>query len=154
LSEQGAQRLFPTVQVNDRDPRALRQWSRDLGGLTGRADDFTLTVEPFKPWRLIERRHANPGSAGAEVYYLSFEAESGSADWEAGDIAQIVGGQSWADFRAGDRGLIQREFSIANTADHKRLELQVRCVRSADGKAGIASGFLTASLRVGEAIPL
>lgn len=154
LSEQGAQRLFPTVKVNDRDPHALRQWSRDLGGLTGRTDDFTLTEEPFRPWRLIERRHANPGSAGGEVFYLCFEAESGSADWEAGDIAQIVAGQSWADFRTGDRGLIQREFSIANTADDSRIELLVRCVRSETGRVGIASGFLTASLEMGEAIPL
>jgi sulfite reductase alpha subunit-like flavoprotein/uncharacterized iron-regulated membrane protein len=154
LSAQGAQRMFPTVLVNDRDSHALRQWSRDLSGLTGRVDDFTLTEEPFRPWRLVERRLANPDSAGGEAFYFAFEAENGSADWDAGDIAQIVAGQSWADFRTGDRGLIQREFSIANTADNKRMELLVRCLRSGDGQAGIASGFLTASLEMGEAIPL
>jgi sulfite reductase (NADPH) flavoprotein alpha-component len=154
LVEQGAQRIFPTVQVNDRDPQALRQWSRDLRGLTGRVDDFVLTEEPFRPWRLIERRHANPGSVGGEVFYLHFEAESGSAEWEAGDIAQIVAGQSWSDFRAGVRGLIQREFSIANTADSGRVELLVRCMRTASGQAGAASGFLTGSLELGQAIPL
>jgi sulfite reductase (NADPH) flavoprotein alpha-component len=154
LVKQGAQRMFPTVQVDDRNPQALRQWSRDLQGLTGRVDDFTLTEEPFRPWRLVERRHANPGSAGGDVFYLRFEAEGGSADWEAGDIAQIVAGQSWADFRAGVPGLIQREFSIANTADCKRIELLVRCMRTADGRAGVASGFLTASLELGQAIPL
>ena len=154
LVEQGAQRLFPTVQVDDRDPRALRQWSRDLSGLTGQVDDFTLTEEPFRPWRLVGRRHANPGSAGGEAFYLHFEAENGSADWDAGDIAQLVAGQSWKDFRAGAHGLIQREFSIANTAGNNRIELLVRCMRTADGQPGIASAFLTASLELGGSIPL
>jgi sulfite reductase alpha subunit-like flavoprotein/uncharacterized iron-regulated membrane protein len=154
LVEQGAQRLFPTVQVNDRDPQALRQWSRDLRGLTGRVDDFVLTEEPFRPWRLTERRHANPGSAGGEVFYLHFEAESGSAEWEAGDIAQLVAGQTWGEFRSGVRGLIQREFSIANATDSRRIELLVRCMRTESGQAGIASGFLTTSLELGDAIPL
>jgi sulfite reductase (NADPH) flavoprotein alpha-component len=146
--------LFSTVQVNDRDPQALRQWSRDLRGLTGRVDDFALTEEPFRPWRLTERRHANPGSAGGEVFYLHFEAESGSAEWEAGDIAQLVAGQTWGEFRLGIRGLIQREFSIANTTDSRRIELLVRCMRTESGQAGIASGFLTASLELGNTIPL
>jgi sulfite reductase (NADPH) flavoprotein alpha-component len=154
LVERGAQRLFPTVQVNDRDPQALRQWSRDLGNLTGRIDDFVLTEEPFRPWRLIERRHANPGSVGGAVFHLCFEAENGSAEWQAGDIAQIAAGQSWTDFRAGVRGLIQREFSIANTADSGRIELLVRCMRTENGQAGVASGFLTTCLELGEAIPL
>jgi sulfite reductase (NADPH) flavoprotein alpha-component len=154
LIEQGAQRVFPTVQVDDRDSRALRQWSHYLRPLTGRVDDFTLTEKPFRPWRLVERRHANPGSAGGAVYYLHFHPEDGRAEWEAGDIAQIAAGQSWADFRAGSRELIQREFSIANSADTGRIELLVRCMRTENGQAGVASGFLTARLPLGDAIPL
>jgi sulfite reductase alpha subunit-like flavoprotein/uncharacterized iron-regulated membrane protein len=154
LVEQGARRMFPTVQVNDRDPLALRQWSLVLSGLTGRVDDFTLTEEPFRPWRLVERRHANPGSAGGEAFYLHFEAESGSIEWEAGDVAQIIAGQSWPDFQTGVHGLIQREFSIANTSDSGRIELLVRCMRAADGQVGVASGFLTASLELGHSIPM
>jgi sulfite reductase alpha subunit-like flavoprotein/uncharacterized iron-regulated membrane protein len=154
LMEQGAQRVFPTVQVDDRDSRALRQWSHNLASLTGRADDFTLSEEPFRRWRLIGRRHANPGSAGGEVYDLHFHADDGPAEWEAGDIAQIAAGQSWADFRAGSRRLIQREFSIANWADGGRIELLVRCMRTEDGQAGVASGFLTTELQMGDAIPL
>ncbi len=154
LRDQGAQRIFPTVQVNDRDSSALRQWAHNLRSLTGRVDDFTLTEEPFRPWRLIERQHANPGSAGGEVYYLHFYPEDGQAEWEAGDIAQIAAGQSWADFRAGSRGLIQREFSIANSAESRRVELLVRCMRAENGQAGVASGFLMTRLELGEAIPL
>jgi sulfite reductase alpha subunit-like flavoprotein/uncharacterized iron-regulated membrane protein len=154
LMEQGAQRIFPTVQVDDRDSRALRKWSQNLKSLTGRVDDFTLTEEPFRPWRLIERQLANPGSVGGEVYYLQFHAEDGPAEWEAGDIAQIAAGQSWADFRARSRGLIQREFSIANSADRGRIELLVRCMRTENGQPGVASGFLTTGLQLGDAIPL
>ena len=154
LMEQGAQRIFPTVQVDDRDARGLVQWSHELRSLTGRVDDFTLTEEPFRPWRLIERLHANPGSAGGEVFYLHFHAEDGPAKWEAGDIAQIAAGQSWADFRAGAKGLIQREFSIANTADGGQIELLVRCMRTENGQAGVASGYLTAWLQLGGTIPL
>jgi sulfite reductase alpha subunit-like flavoprotein/uncharacterized iron-regulated membrane protein len=154
LSERGARRMFPPVHLNERDPQALRRWSRELSGLTGRVDDFTLTEEPFRPWRLIDRRLANPGSVGGQAYYLHFELATGSEEWVAGDIAQIVAGQSWRDFQARNQGLIQREFSIASTPKSDALELLVRYMHTEDGRPGVASGFLIESLELGDAVPL
>jgi sulfite reductase alpha subunit-like flavoprotein/uncharacterized iron-regulated membrane protein len=154
LSERGAQRMFPSINVNERDPQALRRWSQQLRGLTGQSADFTLTEEPFRPWRLIERRLANPGSAGGQAFYLRLEPEGEPEAWEAGDIAQIVAGQSWRDFQTRNHALMQREFSIATTPQEQCLELLVRYMRTPGGQPGIASGYLLESHKIGDAVPL
>ena len=153
LSTAGAHRMFDSVYVNDRDPTALTRWARSLGELTGRVDDFTLNEVPFRPWRLVERRHLNPGSAGGAAYHLRLKSEDGFADWEAGDIAQILAGVTWNDFRSEPHDLIQREFSIANTTKGG-IDLLIRQMRLADGRMGVASGFLTERIQMGESIPL
>jgi sulfite reductase (NADPH) flavoprotein alpha-component len=153
LSSAGAQRIFDSVYVNDRDPAALTRWGRKLGEVTGRVDDFTLNEVPFRPWRLVERRHLNPSSAGGAAYHLRLQAEEGFASWEAGDIAQILAGMTWNDFRTEPKGLIQREFSIANTTK-SGIDLLIRQIRHPDGRTGVASGFLTERIQMGESIPL
>jgi sulfite reductase (NADPH) flavoprotein alpha-component len=152
LSACGAQRVFPTVQVDDHDRVALTQWSRAMRTLTGRDEDFTLNEVPYHPWRLIERRHLNPGSAGGAAFHVRLEPESGSETWEAGDIAQIVAGKTWREFSGRQGGLIQREFSIANVPDGG-MDLLIRVMRTPEGEPGVASGFLS-TVGLGEAIPL
>jgi sulfite reductase (NADPH) flavoprotein alpha-component len=149
----GARPLFSTVQVDDLDRRALENWALGLSPLTGRVDDFTLNQEPFRPWRLVERRHLNPGSAGWEVWHLEFEPVDRTVTWHAGDIAQILAGRSWRQFKEGDESLIEREYSIASTAEAGRIHLLVRRMSSPEGRPGLASGYLTA-MSIGESVPL
>src|SRR5258708_13724700 len=121
----GAQRLFPTIQMHDLDPQALAQWSRALAGLTGRLDELAVERAPFQPWRLVERRHLNPGSAGWPVYHLELEPPPGSATWAPGDIVQAPGA-TWPEHAAGAGDARPRESSIAPAPGHRPVPLRVR----------------------------
>lgn len=149
----GARRLFPTVEVHDLEPRALAQWSQALAGLTGRLDDLSLERVPFQPWRLVERRHLNPGSAGWPVYHLELEPRSGSATWDSGDIVQAPA-ITWAEHAAGVGDARPREFSIASAPADGRIHLLVRQMHDAAGVMGAASSLLTNRAAIGEEIPV
>jgi sulfite reductase (NADPH) flavoprotein alpha-component len=153
LAECGARRMFESVHVDDREASSLGKWALDVSGLTGRVDDFSLNEAPFRPWRLVDRSHLNPGSAGGPTFHVRLHPDGGAENWEAGDIAQIIAGLSWSEFRTREHGLIQREFSIANTASDG-IDLLIRQMRTPDGRLGIASGFLTERAELGTTIPL
>jgi sulfite reductase (NADPH) flavoprotein alpha-component len=153
LQASGARRLFPSVEVHDLDPQALALWSRKLGDITGRRDDLAVERAPFRPWRLVERRHLNPGSAGWPVYHLEFEPVSGPATWKAGDIAQVAA-SSWASFAEDRAEVVEREFSIASAPGDGRIHLLVRQMRTDKGELGVASSLLTVHTSVGDEIPL
>lgn len=152
LRECGAEPMFPTVEVHNLDPEGLARWSRELGRLTGRVEALHVARAPFKPWRLVERRLVNPGSAGAPAYHIELEAP-GAAAWEAGDIAQLAAGVTWGEFAEGKTELSEREYSIASVPSDGRVHLLVRLMRTEKGLPGLASGLLT-SCSLGEQIPL
>ncbi|WP_093138087.1 sulfite reductase flavoprotein subunit alpha [Pseudoxanthomonas sp. GM95] len=88
LAKQGAAALFPTVQVDAADDRALTQWQRHLSDLTGVEHVFESSHEPLQAWRLAERTLLNPGSVGGEVWHLRLAPPQG-VTWQAGDILRI-----------------------------------------------------------------
>ena len=153
LQAAGAERIFPTIQAHDADPEALNRWSRELGAITGRTDAMSITRAPFSPWRLVDRRLLNPGSAGWPAIHLELEPVSGAADWEAGDIAQIAAGLTWREFSSGAAELSEREYSIASTSVDGRIDLLVRLMRTEKGEPGVASGLLS-TVALGEQLPL
>ncbi|WP_176718323.1 flavodoxin domain-containing protein, partial [Xanthomonas translucens] len=56
LAAQGAQALFPAVEVDNADPQALAQWQRQLSAVTGGADAApALQAAPALEWRLAGR---------------------------------------------------------------------------------------------------
>jgi len=100
----------------------------------------------FQSWRLVARRHLNPGSAGGPVFHLELEPCDGQLPvWQAGDLVQIL---APGDLRKA------REYSIASLPADGRLHLLVRQERHADGKLGIASGWLTEEAVLGDTIEL
>jgi sulfite reductase (NADPH) flavoprotein alpha-component len=143
LRHQGAQPLFPRVEVDCGRPEALVEWQERLGELTGRT--LSAWADPhFELWRLVERKLINPGSAGGAMYHIELApADPRLLSWEAGDIAEILAPAASDSVESHDGLGVRREFSIASVPDDGRLHLVVRQSRRADGSLGIGSGWLT-----------
>jgi sulfite reductase (NADPH) flavoprotein alpha-component len=91
LRKQGAQPLFPRVEVDCGRPEALVEWQERLGELTGGRVLEPFAEAHFDRWRLVERKLINAGSAGGPMYHIELEpADPKLLSWEAGDIAEIL----------------------------------------------------------------
>jgi len=90
LRQAGARALFDLVEVDDCDPGALRHWQYHLGQILGTAQ-LDWTAPDYRPWRLAQRAHLNPGSPGAPVFDLQLVPpdDAPMPEWQAGDIAEI-----------------------------------------------------------------
>ncbi|QHG87671.1 sulfite reductase subunit alpha [Xanthomonas cucurbitae] len=92
LQARGASALFERIDVDNADPRALQRWQDHLTVLApALASQATCSVPSVGTWRLRERCHVNPGSAGAPIQRLWLTPHDGPLpQWTAGDIAEIV----------------------------------------------------------------
>lgn len=146
LREQGAQRLFPRIEVDRGAEAALEQWRQQLSHLAGSDDTPDWAAPAFSPWLLRERRLLNPGSAGAPLYHLELAPRDGPLpDWESGDLVQLE--------VPADPGR-PREYSIASLPAEGRVHLLLRLHRHEDGSVGQASGWLALQAAVGGALAL
>src|SRR5690606_8078303 len=128
LARSGAQPLFPRIDVDNAGEEALVEWRRRLGRLAGTADLPDWEAPAFGRWRLVARRHLNPGSAGGPTFHLEVEPLDGALpDWQSGDLAQVV---------APDDPQHPREYSIASLPSDGRVHLLVRLHRRPDGTPG------------------
>jgi sulfite reductase (NADPH) flavoprotein alpha-component len=90
LRHGGALPLFDVVEVDNGDGAALRHWQGQLAHLAGGAVAMDWAPAEYQPWRLDFRRHLNPGSPGGPVYHLRLSPPVGlTADWQAGDVAEV-----------------------------------------------------------------
>lgn len=148
LRRSGATPLFDRIEVDRGDAGAVRHWRRQLGVVTGRAVQADWAPPAYDRWRLVRRTHLNPGSPGGEVWLLAFEPVGHSPDWVAGDVAEIglpaVDGVSAA----------SREYSIASLPGDACVEFLVRRIMRTDGSPGLASGWLTRTLSVGDPVDM
>jgi len=145
LLASGAATMFERIEVDREDPAALSAWRQRLSHLAGTADMPAFESSAFTPWRLVERRHLNPGSAGEGVFHLEFEpVDAPLPTWEAGDLVQLQL----------DAPEPPREYTVASLPAQGRLALMVRLARRVDGSAGLASGRLCESLAVNDSAPL
>lgn len=149
LRRSGAEPLFDPVEVDNGDTGAIRHWQHQLGLAFGHAVQADWTPPAFERWRLVERRHLNPGSPGGEAWLLAFEPEAPGATWQAGDIAEIGPPP-----RDGEAAPAAREYSVASLPDSGRAEIIVRVMTRPDGSPGLASGWLTGGLAVDDAVDL
>lgn len=146
LAAQGARRCFERIDVDRGDPEAIGRWQAHLVQLAGALEFAAATAGDYQPWRLVERRHLNPGSAGNPVFELLLAPLTGpAASWDSGDLAQVL-----APTASGR----PREYSIASLPADGLLRLLVRVHRRPDGAPGAASGWLTQRLAPGDALPL
>lgn len=151
LLQCGAQPLFERIDVDREDPAALALWQQRLSHVAGTADlpEISDWSGPaFEPWRLIERRHLNPGSQGGPVFHLALMPPAGQPlpSWEAGDLVQVLPVPPAAQPPADPELSRPREYTIASLPGCGRIELLVRQTRRVDGQLGQASGLLTQSL--------
>ncbi|NGZ84167.1 sulfite reductase subunit alpha [Duganella aceris] len=146
LQEQGAQSLFPRIEVNRSSAEAIGQWRQQLSHLAGTSDAPDWSAPAFDDWRLVERVQLNAGSAGAPVYHLELEPLDGALPaWQSGDLVQVAAPADPS--RA-------REYSIASIPADGRVHLLVRLHTHEDGSHGVASGWLTQQAAVGQAVQL
>ncbi|MBN9466629.1 sulfite reductase subunit alpha [Brevundimonas sp.] len=148
LRRSGAEPLFDLVEVDDGEAGAIRHWQHQLNQITGQAAAPDWTPPAYEPWRLVERTLINPGSPGGAAYHLAFEAVGAAPDWSAGDIAEI-GLPERDGLRPG-----AREYSIASLSADGRVEFLIRLMQAPDGTPGLASGWLTQDLAVGDVIDM
>lgn len=148
LRRSGAEPLFDLVEVDDGEAGAIRHWQHQLNQITGQAAAPDWTPPAYEPWRLVERTLINPGSPGGAAYHLAFEAVGAAPDWSAGDIAEIGLPE-----RDGQRPGA-REYSIASLPTGGRAEFLIRLMQAPDGTPGLASGWLTQDLAVGDVIDM
>lgn len=99
LQSQSAQPLFDLVEVDRQDPAALSLWQQRVVGLGGAQAIASNILPAHFSADLKQRRCLNKGSAGAAVYYLSFQP-SQSVQWQAGDIACITPGNPLANVQS------------------------------------------------------
>ena len=147
LLQCGARPMFDRVEMDNGDEAALNAWRHHLSRIAGTLDlpDWQQ-APPYEPWRLLARRHLNPGSAGGPTYHLELApCEAALPPWEAGDLVQVLA--------PGDRDC-PREYSIASIPADGRLHLLVRQERHGDGRLGVASGWLTTQAALGDEVSL
>ncbi|WP_022972316.1 PepSY domain-containing protein [Xanthomonas maliensis] len=101
LQAQGAQALFPAVEMDTSDPQALAQWHAQLEQLSG--TQVRAASAPARPalqaWPVLQRTHLNPGSAGAPIWQVQLRPPA-EAHWQAGDILEVQVAQADAEVRA------------------------------------------------------
>lgn len=142
LATQGAQRLFPTVEVNRDDGAALAQWQDQLAALTGISDPVPLpAAEPLQDWTLQRRTLLNPGSAAGAIWQVDLTPPV-HASWQAGDILEILPRHPQVQDVGADALPSHREYSIASIMQDDCLQLVVRLTTLPDGGHGLGSGWL------------
>jgi len=148
LLRSGAAPLFDRIEVDNGDAGAIRHWQHQLGAVTGHAVQADWTPPAYDRWRLAARTHLNPGSPGGEAWLLAFEPIDHTPDWAAGDIAEI-GLPALDGVSPGSR-----EYSVASLPADGRVEFIVRRMTRPDGSPGLASGWLTGGLAVGDPVEM
>ncbi len=146
LGRQGAQSLFPRIEVDRSADAAIARWRQQLSHLAGTSDAPDWSAPSFEDWRLGARVALNPGSAGAPVYHLELTPADGALpSWQSGDLVQIAA--------PGDPSR-PREYSIASIPADGKVHLLVRLHSHDDGGHGVASGWLTRQVEPGQTVRL
>ncbi|SEO68209.1 sulfite reductase (NADPH) flavoprotein alpha-component [Luteibacter sp. UNC138MFCol5.1] len=151
LRASGATPLFDRVDVDNGDEGSLRHWQHQVAHVAGTTGLADWRRPAYQPWRLVERRLLNPGSAGGPCFHVAL-APSDETDltWDAGDIAEVGPRRH----RADEGTHPHREYSIASLPTDGAIHLVVRQMRGEDGDLGIGSGWLTEHAAIGDAIDL
>lgn len=88
MREAGAVALFPRIDVDAGNPKALDAWQDQLSELAGGAALATPAFAEPQPWRLMARQCLNPGGVADSAWEITLTGEN--MDWQAGDVAVIT----------------------------------------------------------------
>ena len=147
LKSAGATSLFDAIDVDNGDAAAIRHWQGELSRLTGSIAAPDWAPPAYGDWRLVERRLLNPGSPGEGAWHLAFEPVDSVLQWVAGDIAEVG-------VPTPEGVLAHREYSVASLPSDGRAEFLIRLIKRPDRTPGLASGWLTRTLQVGDRAPM
>lgn len=136
LMECGARQMKGCIEVDDLDPKALARWDAFLHTLG--AGEAAGDEAQFSDWRLKAREVLNPDSKAQKLVRVDLEPVSGQADWQAGDLIEIVTPKGH-----------RRDYSIASLPQEGHVRLLVRQKVGGDG-----SRLLTEGLPPGETLKL
>jgi len=144
MQARGAQQLFNRIDVDNGEPEALHAWWRQLSHIAAIADLPQWQDVPFEPWILRDRRHLNPGSAGAPAFHVELVRQGATTEgWQSGDLLQV---QIPADPSR------PRDYSIASIPADGAVHLLIRLEQRTDGSTGLASGWLTQTAAPGTVV--
>jgi sulfite reductase (NADPH) flavoprotein alpha-component len=143
LSSQGARPMFARIDVDNANAESLALWRSRLGILAGHEIQAWQQPE-YQPWKLIERRQLNPGSAGAPCFHVALAPVDGNLQWQAGDVLAV---------QLPGEPPVLRDYSIASLPADGSVHLLIRQTRRADGNLGIGSGWLTQHGAIGDTLP-
>lgn len=149
LRASGARLLFDTVEVDDGSSDDIRRWQHHLNQLTGATAAPDWSPPAYDRWTLVERELMNPGSPGGQAWRLAFAPVDHEPSWEAGDIAEIG-----LPVRDGEPAPGAREYSVASLPSDGKAEFLIRLMIRPDGTPGLASGWLTQTLKLGDAVDM
>lgn len=96
LHSQGAEALFPLIEVDNNNTDSLARWQHELTVFTGGTplEDETPITEPsvaYSAWALRTRTLLNPGSSGQGIYHLEFDAPAAkNLQWQSGALVEIL----------------------------------------------------------------
>ncbi|MDO4708740.1 MAG: sulfite reductase subunit alpha [Pseudomonadota bacterium] len=88
MCEAGAAALFPRIEVDAGNPKALEAWHNQLSELAGGAALAAPMFAEPQPWRLMARECLNPGGVADSAWAITLTGEN--MDWQAGDVAVIT----------------------------------------------------------------
>lgn len=156
LRSQGAQALFPMVEVDNGNLEAMGRWQRAI------ADAFDLRIDTwqalqqsapseraFEAWQLVRRSLLNEGSQGDPLFEIELRSTR-ERSWAPGALVEVLP-------RHPDGGaqppLAPRSYSVASIPADGCVQLLVRQARHDNG-LGLASGWLTAHAPLGADIEM
>jgi sulfite reductase (NADPH) flavoprotein alpha-component len=155
LRSQGAQALFPMVEVDNGNPEAIGRWQRaiadafDLRIDAWQAQQPTASERAFEAWRLVRRTLLNEGSQGDPLFEIELRCR-GERRWEPGALVEVLPRHRDG---AAQPPLAPRSYSVASIPTDGCIQLLVRQARHDNG-LGLASGWLTARAPLGADIEM
>ncbi len=88
LSQNAAQAMFNTIEVDNANPEQIQAWNTALAQATQLELNTMHIDKTFDQWTLSKRELLNPNSLGAPAFNIELK-NAHDATWQAGDIAEI-----------------------------------------------------------------
>ena len=93
LKQNGAKKLFTTIEVNNANHQQIQAWNAALAKVTQLELQAMNIEKTFDSWTLTQRDVLNPDSLGETAFNIELKPTH-EVHWQAGDIAEIQPGNS------------------------------------------------------------
>ncbi|MCU1718100.1 sulfite reductase flavoprotein subunit alpha [Pseudomonas sp. 5P_3.1_Bac2] len=90
LARLNGQRLFSPISADQCDATSLLLWQQQLARLSGQTEFSPWQAAPWVNAKLTQRRCLNPNSRAAKVFEIQLQASAELAQWQAGDLLEVL----------------------------------------------------------------